>query len=76
MFKFQNNAPRLLSIDLSASEWSCTPTGPIWKLRRDQIIDTHTHFCLMFTAPEKWRVDLRAKTGHYRNRFFINHPPY
>ena len=24
----------------------------------------------MFTAPEKWRVELRAKTGHYRNRSF------
>ena len=22
----------------------------------------------MFTKPEKWRVELRAKTGHYRNR--------
>ena len=27
-------------------------------------------FCLVFTAPEKWRVELRAKTGHYRNRCF------
>ena len=26
--------------------------------------------CLVFTAPEKWRVELRAKTGHYRNRCF------
>ena len=26
--------------------------------------------CLVFTAPEKWRVELRAKTGHYRNRYF------
>ena len=25
----------------------------------------------MFTAPEKWRVELRAKTGHYRNSSFI-----
>ena len=25
-------------------------------------------FCLVFTAPEKWRVELRAKTGKYRNR--------
>ena len=28
-------------------------------------------FCLVFTAPEKWRVELRAKTGHYRNRCLI-----
>ena len=28
-------------------------------------------FCLVFTAPEKWRVELRAKTGHYRNRCFF-----
>ena len=27
-------------------------------------------FCLVFNAPEKWRVELRAKTGHYRNRCF------
>ena len=26
--------------------------------------------CLVFTAPEKWRMKLRAKTGHYRNRCF------
>ena len=26
--------------------------------------------CLVFTAPEKWRVELRAKTGHYRTRCF------
>ena len=25
-------------------------------------------FCLVFTALEKWRVELRAKTGQYRNR--------
>ena len=25
-------------------------------------------FCLVFTAPAKWRVELRAKIGHYRNR--------
>ena len=24
--------------------------------------------CLVLIAPEKWRVELRAKTGHYRNR--------
>ena len=32
-------------------------------------------FCLVFTAPEKWRVELRAKTGHYRNRclFTLSH---
>ena len=26
--------------------------------------------CLVFTVPEKWRMELRAKTGHYRNRCF------
>ena len=36
----------------------------------DQIIDMKSHFCLVFTAPEKWRVELRAKTGHYGNRCF------
>ena len=25
-------------------------------------------FCLVFTAPANWRVELRAKIGHYRNR--------
>ena len=24
-------------------------------------------FCLVFTAPANWRVELRAKIGHYRN---------
>ena len=28
-------------------------------------------FCLVFTAPEKWRVELRAKIGQYRNICFI-----
>ena len=27
-------------------------------------------FCLVFTAPAKWRVELRAKIGQYRNRCF------
>ena len=27
-------------------------------------------FCLVFTAPAKWRVKLRAKIGQYRNRCF------
>ena len=27
-------------------------------------------FCLVFTAPEKLRVELRAKTGQYHNRCF------
>ena len=32
-------------------------------------------FCLAFTAPAKWRVELWAKIGHYRNRCFISlHP--
>ena len=28
-------------------------------------------FCLVSTAPAKWRVELRAKIGQYRNRCFI-----
>ena len=28
-------------------------------------------FCLVFTAPAKWRIELRAKIGQYRNRYFI-----
>ena len=27
-------------------------------------------FCLVFTASAKWRVELRAKIGQYRNRCF------
>ena len=27
-------------------------------------------FWLVFTAPAKWEVELRAKIGHYRNRSF------
>ena len=27
-------------------------------------------FCLVLTASAKWRVELRAKIGHYRNRCF------
>ena len=27
-------------------------------------------FCLLFTAPAKWRLELRAKIGHYGNRCF------
>ena len=26
--------------------------------------------CFVFTAPANWRVELRAKIGHYRNRCF------
>ena len=26
--------------------------------------------CLVFTSPAKWRVELRAKMGHYRNECF------
>ena len=37
---------------------------------RDQVIDMPGVFCLVFTAPAKWRVDLRAKIGRYRNTFF------
>ena len=29
-------------------------------------------FCLVFTASAKWRVELRAKIGQYRNRSFIH----
>ena len=32
-------------------------------------------FCLAFTAPAKWRVELRAKIGHYRNRCFERTDP-
>ena len=28
-------------------------------------------FYLVFTMPTKWRVDLRAKIGHYRNRCLL-----
>ena len=28
-------------------------------------------FCLVFTVRTKWRVEIRAKIGPYRNRFFI-----
>ena len=28
-------------------------------------------FCLVFTAPAKWRIELRAKIGQYRNRCFV-----
>ena len=28
-------------------------------------------FCLVFTAPAKWRVELRTKIGHYRIRWFV-----
>ena len=32
----------------------------------------HSNFCLVFTASPKWRVELRAKIGHYRNRCFLH----
>ena len=28
----------------------------------------------MFTAPEKWRIDFRAKIGHYRNKICYDNP--
>ena len=28
-------------------------------------------FCLVFTVPAKWRVNLWSKIGHYRNRFLL-----
>ena len=62
--------PRFLNTVSSANERPCTSIGPVWKLRRDQIIDMHGDFCLVFTASAKWRVELRAKIGHYRNRCF------
>ena len=30
------------------------------------------NFCLVFTAPAKWRVELRAKIGQYSNRCFAS----
>ena len=68
MLKFYNYAPRFLGTVSSANEWPCTSTGSIWKLRRHQVIDMPgDFFCLVFTALVKWRVDLRAKIGRYRN---------
>ena len=61
---------RFLSTVLSANEWYCTSKGPVWKLRRDQVIDMHCDFCLVYTTPTKWRFEFRAKIGHYRNRCF------
>ena len=65
--------PRFLSTVKSANEGPCTSIGPVWKLRRDQVIDMHGDFCLAFSASAKWRVELRAKIGHYRNRCFHKH---
>ena len=31
----------------------------------------HGDFCLVFTASPRWKVELRAKIGHYRNRCFV-----
>ena len=39
------------------------------ELRRD-VIDMHGDFCLVFTASPKWKAELRAKIGRYRNRCF------
>ena len=36
--------PSVLSTVLSANEWPCTSTGPVWKLRRNQVIDMHSDF--------------------------------
>ena len=44
MLKIHNNDPHFLSTDKSASGWPCTSTGPIWKLKRDQMIDINKHF--------------------------------
>ena len=30
----------------------------------------NSHLCLVFTAPAKLRVELRAKIGNYRNRCY------
>ena len=46
----------------------------VWKLRIDQVNDMHSEFCLSFTAPAKWRIELWAKIGQYRNRCFPFHP--
>ena len=35
---------RFLSTIQSTSEWPCTSIGPVWKLRRDQVIDMHGDF--------------------------------
>ena len=59
-----------LSAIKSANAWPHTSSGPVWKLRIDQIIDMHGDFWLVFTAPAKLEVELRAKIGHYRNRSF------
>ena len=56
--------PRFLSTVKSGYEWPYTSIGPVWKLRRDQIIDMHGDFCLVFTASAKWRVELRAKSAN------------
>ena len=39
-----------------------------WNSEGTKLLIWTVIFCLVFTAPEKWRVELRAKTGHYRNR--------
>ena len=36
--------PRFLSTVKSANEWPCTSTGPVWKLRKDQVIGMHSDF--------------------------------
>ena len=59
-----------LSTVQSADEWPWNATWPVWKLTTDQFIYMHGDFCLVFTAPAKWRVNLRAKIGQYRNTFF------
>ena len=42
--------------------------SPIVGNSKDQVIDMHGDFCLVFTASPKWRVELWAKISHYRNR--------
>ena len=71
MLNFYNNDPSfLISTVKRDNEWPCTSTAPVWKLRRNQVIDMHGIFCLVFTASAKGRVELRAKIGQYRNRCF------
>ena len=50
MLNFYNNdpSPRFLRYSLRANEGPCTSIGPVWKLRRDQFIDMHGEFCLVF----------------------------
>ena len=73
MLNFYNNDPSFLkySFKVLMNDLALL-LDPVTKLRRDQVIDMHGDFCLVFTASPKWRVELRAKIDHYRNRCFIS----